>query len=121
MNKVPTAEEFLRDFKDEIGLRSQSSPLGSEGTEIEALIDFAKLHCEAQLKAIIEKFYDTYHTICEDGTTKGVFVTQKEALNYANELNNKSNLYHDWVKVVRLNGGLDKDSIIKAYNLNNIK
>jgi hypothetical protein len=32
---MKTTKEFLRSFKDRIGLRSQSSPLGSEATEIE--------------------------------------------------------------------------------------
>lgn len=37
-----TAKEFLRNKKNEIGLRSQASPLGSGGIEIEVMIEFAE-------------------------------------------------------------------------------
>lgn len=67
------------------------------------------------LETVTEKMYETFHTICEDGSTKGVFKTQKEALDFANILNNKTNLYHDWVKVTRLNGGMDKQSIKNTF------
>jgi hypothetical protein len=54
MSKIPTAEEFLKDFKHKIGLRSQSSPLGSEGMEKEVMIEFAKLHVTAAIEECIE-------------------------------------------------------------------
>lgn len=110
MEKIPTAEEFLN-WKPGIF----ADPVA------DWMIEFAKMHVEAALKEASEKMFDTYHTVCEDGTTKGVFKTQKEALNLANQLNAKSKLYHDWVKVTRLIGGYDKDSILKSYSLDNIK
>lgn len=67
------------------------------------------------LKVVTERLYETFHTVCEDGSTKGVFKTQKEALDFANILNSKTNFYHDWIKVVRLNGGMDKQSITNQY------
>jgi hypothetical protein len=67
------------------------------------------------LDIVDKKLYETFHTVCEDGSTKGVFKTQKEALDFANILNNKTTLYHDWVKVVRLNGGMDKKSITNTF------
>lgn len=109
---VQTAEEFLK--RDESGVYT-------EVDITKAMIDFAKLHVEHALKEASEKMFDTYHTVCEDGTTKGVFKTQKEALNLANQLNAKSKLYHDWVKVTRLIGGYDKDSILNSYPLDKIK
>lgn len=50
-----TAKEFLRNKKNVIGLRSQASPLGSEGTEIEVMIEFAQYHVTEALKAASEK------------------------------------------------------------------
>ena len=47
--------------------------------------------------------------------------TQKEALDLANDLNSKSELYHDWTKVTRLIGGWDKDLILRSYSPDNIK
>jgi hypothetical protein len=123
MEKIPTAEEFLK---------KNFSPHTGEGTGdiyeyyypedvLEIMIEFAKLHVEQALKEASGKLYDTYHTVCEDGTTKGVFKTQEEALNFANTLNSTFTLYHDWVKVVRLGGGMSTDSILNSYPLENIK
>lgn len=89
--------------------------------EAERMIEFAKLHVKAALEAAANKTYETYHTICEDGTTKGVFKTQKEALDLANKLTNETVLYHDWTKVTRLGGGMSKDSILNAYPENLIQ
>jgi hypothetical protein len=123
MEKIPTAKELIRlqfcegEF-DEI----MDCLNGSIEPDItQAMIEFAKLHVEQALKEVSCKLYDTYHTVCEDGTTKGVFKTQEEALNFANTLNNTTKLYHDWVKVVRLGGGMSTDSILNSYPLENIK
>lgn len=43
-----------------------------------------------------EKTIIKYRTVCEDGSVKGEFDTQQEALDLANKLNETSNLYHDW-------------------------
>jgi hypothetical protein len=79
MKNVPTAEEFL------------SSKLGKTpiGVLPEILREFAKLHCEAQVKEITEKVKVVY--IEPDGCATGD--------------------YYD----------VDKDSIITAYPLSNIK
>ena len=69
---------------------------------------------------ILSKMYEKYHTVCEDGITKGVFSTQQEALDHANKLNSKSNRYHDWIKVTRLNGGIDKD-LLKKFPIHFLK
>ena len=110
MEKIPTANELFEQYH---GFEADSSSRDI----ISLMIEFAKLHVEAALKEASEKMFDTYHTICEDGTTKGVFKTQKEALNLANKLNAKSELYHDWVKVTRLIGGCDKESILNSIHL----
>ena len=88
---MPTAEEFLRNFKDVIGLRSQSSPLGSEATEIEVMIEFAKLHVEAALKEASRK------------------VTCSEETQYDE--------YDNAVLIAKIN----KDSILNAYPTSSIK
>ena len=76
-NTVPTAEEFLKD--------NMSSP--TKGwSEKKRLIEFARLHCEAQLKAILEKVETK---IEYSGIGEEVII--------------------------------DKDSIIEAYPLNQIK
>lgn len=93
----------------------------AECTSTEMMIKFAKLHVEAALESVSKKMFDNYHTICEDGKIKGVFKTQKEALDLANKLNAKSKLYHDWVKVTRLIGGYGKESILTSYSLDNIE
>jgi hypothetical protein len=118
MEKIPTAKELIETDYYHLHLDTDSICLGSIET---AMIEFAKLHVEAALKEVSCKLYDTYHTVCEDGTTKGVFKTQEEALNFANTLNNTTKLYHDWVKVVRLGGGMSTDSILKSYPLENIE
>jgi len=81
----------------------------------EQLNEYTQSVIKQALETAAEKMYETFHTICEDGSTKGVFKTQKEALDFANILNNKTNLYHDWVKVTRLNGGMDKKSITNTF------
>ena len=76
--RLPTAEEF---FQRELS----GEPLTQESV-IEGLIEFAKLHCEAMLKAILENV-ELKRDAGQDLT--GIFV--------------------------------DTDSIINAYDLNQIK
>jgi hypothetical protein len=117
MEKIPTAEEFYSSYCNN---RNSTGTLnGFERLDI--LKEFARLHVEAALKESSGKLYDTYHTVCENGTVKGVFRTQQEALNLANHLNETTDLYHDWNIVVRLGGGMSKDSILNSYPLTNIK
>jgi hypothetical protein len=116
MEQIPTAKEFCRQRHNE----SDSTISWIDFNEM-VMIEFAKLHVEQALKVASGKLYDTYHTVCENGTVKGVFRTQQEALNFANHLNETTDFYHDWNKVVRLGGGMSKDSILNSYPLTNIK
>jgi hypothetical protein len=118
MEKIPTAKEIIDIDYYHLHLDTDSICLGSIET---AMIEFAKLHVEAALKEVSGKMFNTYHTVCEDGSTKGVFKTQEEALNLADKLNFNSRLYHDWVKITRLIGGYYEDSILNSYPLENIK
>ena len=114
MEKIPTAKAFYQNYIEE---NNHDSHVDIE----EMLIEFAKMHVEQALKEASNKLYDTYHTICEDGSVHGVFRTQQEALNLANHLNETTDFYHDWNKVVRLGGGMSKDTILNSYSLDNIK
>jgi hypothetical protein len=78
--RLPTAEEFIRDKY----MVPKTTKISND--RIVEMIEFAKLHCEAQLKAILEK--------ADTKLEKGVM---------------------DEYRVV------DEDSIINAYNLNQIK
>lgn len=94
-NNIPTAEEFALETMQ-----------GTDLQEIErALINFAKLHVEAALKAASEK-------------AQMVGETQHD--------NNAPDVHSDFVYVVNSNGAdygytVDKDSILEAYPLTNIK
>ena len=44
MDKIPTAYEFLMNFTDE----------PNDDTIYKAMIEFAKMHCEAQVKEILD-------------------------------------------------------------------
>lgn len=90
-----TAKEFLRNKKSEIGLRSQSSPLGSEGNEIEVMIEFAKYHVQKAL---------------ETASKEVNLFDIDSASNIGNQY------YGDNVTII-----VDKDSIINVYPLENIK
>ena len=118
MAEIPTAAEFLmkEEFVDTLEYKQ-----GYLNNVKNYMIEFAKLHVEAALKESSGKLYDTYHTVCEDGTVKGVFRTQQEALNLANHLNETTDFDHDWNRVVRLGGGMSKDTILNSYPLDNIK
>ena len=77
MSKISTAEEFLNTFNRKVNDTLE------QGVQ-EAMIEFAKLHCEAQLSAILS-----------NATTRFIPFTDDEEV--------------------------DKDSIINAYPLDNIK
>jgi hypothetical protein len=94
-----TAKEFLRNKKNEIGLRSQSSPLGSEGNEIETMIEFAKYHVEQALKTA---FDNSEMRVSENDT---------------NEVPSFTDNYDDGYVTITVS----KNSIINAYPLNLIK
>lgn len=82
------------------------------------MVEFAKMQVETAKKEIADKVIVRYNTVCEDGTIKGVFNTQQEALDLANKLNGKSKLYHDW-NISYICPG--KEAILSTYPLENIK
>lgn len=86
-NKILTAEEFLKD--------NLSNP--SKGwSERKRLVEFAKLHCEAQLKAIVENAQMKEY---QQGDWDSCWIS-----------NDMGDVYV-----------LDKNSIINAYSLDLIK
>jgi hypothetical protein len=87
MNNIPTAEEVY--FK-------HTQCIINHGDIKIAMIEFAKLHCEAQLKAILENV--------KMGTKRVLWDDPKE----------NEDAYMN-VSII------DKDSIINAYDFNNIK
>jgi hypothetical protein len=91
-NTILSAEEFLKSK----GLYNDKSiKLQNIGMTIsEAMIEFTKLHCEAQLKAII----------------KNVTTKERKKIHKCS-----SGSEYSYTAVI------DKKSIINAYNLNNIK
>ena len=90
-----TAKEFLRNKKSTVGLRSQSSPLGSEGLEVEIMIEFAKFHVQKALE-VASKEADLYDI--------------DSASNIGNQY------YGDEVTII-----VEKESILNSYPLENIK
>ena len=96
MSKIPTAQEFIDENWRGKGL----------GLDVKGLmIEFAKLHAEAQQEAILEK-------------VNMIGVTQHN--------NNAPDVYQDFVYVSNDNGPdygytVNKESIINAYPLTNIK
>lgn len=88
INKLQTAEEFLKE--------AQSNP--SKGwTAQKAMIEFAKLHCDAQLDAILKNL--------------------KMIQECGNETRASCNAAScNWCSLI-----IDTNSIINAYNLNDIK
>jgi hypothetical protein len=89
MKALPTAEEFLREKYTGEFTQEGATNLFDLYEVQQVMIEFAKLHCEAQVKEITEKVKVVY--IEPDGCATGD--------------------YYD----------VDKDSIINAYNLNDIK
>ena len=84
MEKIPTAEEFLTSFG------ADADDMFYKHSVEEAMIEFAKLHCAAQLKAILENV-----------KTKSDIAIFQEG---------------QYTQTV-----MNKDSIINAYDLNQIK
>ena len=87
----------------------------------EQLNEYTTSVIKQALEIVTEKTYETYHTVCEDRSTKGVFETQKEALDLANKLNRETNLYHDWNRVIRLSGGIQSIAYIFEDIFNKFK
>jgi len=98
-NKIPTAEEFLE---------KHNLPDSLSGGTLEfAMIEFAKLHCEAQSKAILEKAKTMIKDYC---TTDEV-----ERLNSSEIWDDNGSFEPSFIAIV------DKDSIKNAYPLENIE
>ena len=88
LDKLPTAEEFLdkehKSFLEDIITGDYTDDINLVKSHVsEWLKEFAKLHCEAQLKAILDK-------------SKTKVISEYEVI-------------------------VDKDSILTAYSLDNIK
>ena len=91
MEKIPTAEEFLEQYLRGDRVHDDINRVVDEDDAIEAMIEFAKLHVEAALKAASEK------ALMEED-----WVWNGEEEN-------------------RVYTGVDKDSILNSYSLDKIK
>ena len=96
MKKLPPAESILRE-KDTY---ESGYPTVSNHDALEAMKEFAKLHCKAQLKAILEKVSLKHYEFKEE---------------WMEEFHNVEIDSHGDIV------GIDKESIIKAYSLTKIK
>jgi hypothetical protein len=92
MNKIPTAEEFLKQY--ELG---NTGKMDIEDAK-EAIIEFAKLHVEAALKSASENAYVEYI----DLDTNEIFD------------------YTDVITDDNVGADVNKNSILNAYSLENI-
>jgi hypothetical protein len=91
MNKIPTAEEFLKEY--ELG---NTGKIDTEDTK-EAIIEFAKLHVQAQVKAILNN------------------------VSLMKQCGKKDNRNCYAIFCRNCDDMIDKDSILNAYLLENIK
>lgn len=89
-NKIPTAEEFLNN-QDSYTKNKSTFPLGTGKIIEQNMIEFAKLHVEAALKAA-----------SENATNEDDWI-----------FNGEDEIY--------VKGEIDKYSILNAYPLDNIK
>jgi hypothetical protein len=101
MNNLPTAEEWINQQFEKQLINTNDIYASKDGV-IEAMIIFAKLHCEAQLKAIIKN------------------VKINEMKNYSCAMENMI-VSDTSFSTENYEYYIDTNSIIKAYNLNNIK
>jgi hypothetical protein len=104
MSKIPTAEEFLNDTQEGNSiwgdlLKDKGDVFYEEDVKI-AMIEFAKLHCEAALKAASENAGLLHYEFKEDWMTK-----------YHNM---ESDTYGDLIAI-------NINSILNAYPIENIK
>ena len=95
--RLPTAEEYFEKRYEEIGINHVDE---IDGEDVLIAIEFAKLHLEAQLEAILK------NVKCEDFYVYGTSEDESRIAEYDLE---------------GLKGLVDKDSIKNAYPLNNIK
>jgi hypothetical protein len=107
MKKLPTAEEFFKIFQDFPKYMNEAN----ESDVAKVMIQFAKLHCEAQLKAILEKV-----RVREDELSP--VNTEKVENTYIGIEFEVDKGYEDYCPYKYT---VDKDSIINAYDLNQIK
>lgn len=112
MSKIPTVEEFFKKYSDNTSLsEGHYDYLVEKDSFKEAMIEFAKLHCEAQLKAILEKV-----RVREDELNPRN--TEKVKSTYIGIEFEADKGYEDYCPYKYT---VDKNSIINAYDLNNIK
>jgi hypothetical protein len=110
MEKTPFAEEFLNNFSFRAG-----EHIGNKDFETmeEYARQFAKLHCEAQLKAILENA----EIKIKDNYSESYSLVKSETVNY-----NSKGVYGVYPEeCTKHTIEINKDSIINAYDLNNIK
>jgi hypothetical protein len=104
MNNIPTAEEFMRTFNTG---KTEETP---QEYVRDMLIQFAKLHVDAALKAASEE--ETITAFYEEWNENGLLLDEDD---------NYEASYKDPV----ISGGkvfiVDKESILNAYPLENIK
>lgn len=103
MSKIPTAEEFLSNNINRVHFPYIDEAIedneGSINTILSCMIEFAKLHVKAALKEASRKAYTEYI----DLTTNKIFD------------------YTDVIADDDVEANVNKDSILKAYPLANIK
>ena len=91
MKQIPTAEEVYSDF--------HFNYKGDDNSILEAMRHFAKLHVEAQAKEIVEKAYVEF-----------IDLTSGEKFDYTDVLTDED-----------VGADVNKESILNAYPLTNIK
>lgn len=80
MSNIPTAEEFIQNYNMEFN-KDGKSPL------VHILIEFAKLHCEAQLKAILKNVKTKDEWEGNTGSEYCDTVVDKDSIKNAYDLN----------------------------------
>lgn len=103
---IQTAEEILE--KNEYLVRVETDSSLIKSPYIRAMIEFAKFHCEAQAKEIVDKCL-----INRDPTGEGELSESCSDKSFEGDLG-----YEDYIPV---NYTINKESILNAYPLNNIK
>lgn len=77
-NKIPTAEEILLKHSTTL---TDGTILCSHNNRVKAMIEFARLHCAAQQKAIIEKGYGKHYEDAFDKNPSFVDIEPESVIN----------------------------------------
>ncbi len=79
MNKIPTAEQFLKEMYEKLNIRWSDGELKSwRDEDVEILKAFANLHREAILKAAAEKAIIIFHEKGTNEFNRGPFRKSKQ-------------------------------------------